>query len=123
VQLLLWDFTNTHPGDSVTNQEYYKRELPSKPKGNVTIHCNQLAPGNYEMKVYQTGYSVNDPYTTYVHMGSPDQLTRDQVKEIKQKNNGDAIIRKNIRISAAQSNNITLPLRENDVYFITITKK
>ena len=123
VQLLLWDFTNTHPGDSVINQEYYKRELPSKPKGNVTIHCNHLAPGNYEMKVYQTGYGVNDPYTTYVHMGSSDQLTRDQVKEIKQKNNGNAIISKNIRISGAQPNKFTLPLRENDVYFITITKK
>jgi xylan 1,4-beta-xylosidase len=28
VQVLLWDFTNTHPGESVNNQVYYVRDLP-----------------------------------------------------------------------------------------------
>src|SRR5690606_28200246 len=36
VQVLLWDFTNTHPGD-VNNQEYYIRDLPAKPKGKVKV--------------------------------------------------------------------------------------
>ena len=33
IQALVWDFTNTHPGDSVNNQVYYIRDLPSKSKG------------------------------------------------------------------------------------------
>ena len=30
IQVLFWDFTNTHPGDSVNNQVYYIRDLPAK---------------------------------------------------------------------------------------------
>jgi xylan 1,4-beta-xylosidase len=29
IQVLFWDFTNTHPGDSVNNQEYYIHDLPA----------------------------------------------------------------------------------------------
>ena len=79
VQALLWDFTNTHPGDSVNNQVYYKRDLPSKPKGNVAIVYKNLPAGKYDVKVYKTGYRVNDAYRTYLDLGSPNQLTGQQV--------------------------------------------
>ena len=39
IQILLWDYTVTNPGDSVNNQIYYKRDLPSLNKGNVKIYA------------------------------------------------------------------------------------
>jgi xylan 1,4-beta-xylosidase len=55
VQVLLWDFTITCP-DSLSNQVYFKRDLPSSQKGKVIINYKNLLAGKYEMKVYQTGY-------------------------------------------------------------------
>jgi len=50
------DFTNTHPGDSVTNQDFYIRDLPAKEKGKVSISVKNLTTGKYEMKVFKIGY-------------------------------------------------------------------
>ena len=123
VQALLWDFTNTHPGDSVNNQVYYKRDLPSKPKGNVAIVYKNLPAGKYDVKVYKTGYRVNDAYSTYLDLGSPIQLTKQQVQKLKEKNNGEPVIHKNVTIVAGKSFNQSFDIKENDVLFITITKQ
>ena len=122
VQVLLWDFTNTHPGDSVSNQLFYKRDLPSRIKGKVIIACKNLAPGKYDMKVYKIGYRVNDAYSTYTDLGSPKQLTKQQVQMIKQKNNGEPILRRTITTGASRSFAQDFDLRENDVLLVTLGK-
>jgi xylan 1,4-beta-xylosidase len=122
VQVLLWDFTNTHPGDSVSNQVYYKRDLPSKPKGKVTLNYKNLPAGKYDLKVYKTGYRVNDPFSTYLDLGSPGQLTKQQVQTLKEKNNGEPLMHKTITIYASKSFSQSFDLKENDVLFVTISK-
>jgi xylan 1,4-beta-xylosidase len=122
VQLLFWDFTNTHPGDSVSNQVFYKRNLPSKEKGEVTVSLKNLSAGNYELKIYKTGYRANDPYTTYLDLGSPSQLTKAQVAKIKTINNGGPVINEKITVTTKGSFSKQLHLKENDVFFVTVTK-
>jgi xylan 1,4-beta-xylosidase len=122
VQVLLWDFTNTIP-DSLKAQAYYKKDLPSNQKGKVTINYKNLSAGKYELKVYETGYKVNDPFTTYIEMGSPSQLTKQQVQIIKQKNNGEPVMHKTITVGASKTFNETLDLRENDVFLVEINKR
>jgi xylan 1,4-beta-xylosidase len=122
VQLLLWDFTRTLPDDSINNQVYYKRDLPSKEKGTVSATIKNLQPGQYKVNIYKTGYRTNDAYTTYRDMGSPEQLTKQQVAQIKQKNNDQPISSKTIKVGAGRSYTENLPLRENDVYFLTVSK-
>jgi xylan 1,4-beta-xylosidase len=122
VQVLLWDFTNTHPGDSVANQVYYKRDLPAKDKGEVSVSIKKLEAGKYELKVYKTGYRVNDPYTAYVDLGSPAQLTKQQVQTIKRKSSGEPVMRKIISVGTSQTFNQSLALRENDVFLVTLDK-
>jgi len=122
VQLLLWDFTITGPEAKVNNQVYYKRDLPAREKGTVKATFNDLVPGKYMLHVYKTGYRANDPYTTYHDLGSPAQLTRQQVALIRQKNNDTPIIRRTITVGADRSYSETFGLRENDVFLITINK-
>jgi xylan 1,4-beta-xylosidase len=122
VQVLLWDFTNMHP-DSVSNQVYYKKDLPSRPKGKVILSYQNLPAGKYELKVYKTGYRVNDAYTTYLDLNSPSQLTKQQVQMIKQKNNGAPIIQKTIVVGAGKIFRESLDMRENDVLLVTINKQ
>src|SRR5476651_2447256 len=42
MQLLLWDFTITHPGDSVNDQNFYKRDLPAKAAASVTLNIKNV---------------------------------------------------------------------------------
>ncbi len=49
IKILAYDFTHTHPGDSVNNQVYYIRDLPSKEKGKLKINIADLPEGNYSL--------------------------------------------------------------------------
>lgn len=122
VQVLLWDFTNTHPGDSVNNQVYYTRDLPSKSKGKVKINISGIPTGMYYLEIYKVGYRVNDPYTTYYDMGRPNQLTKEQVNEIKKQNDGSPIHCEKIEVKTGIPFMKELDIRENDVFLLTLTK-
>jgi xylan 1,4-beta-xylosidase len=88
VQALIWDFTNTHPGPRIHNQEFYKRDLPAQPKNKVTLDLSHLPKGKYTVETYKVGYRVNDAYATYRDLGAPAQLTKAQVAKIKSENSG-----------------------------------
>ncbi|MFZ0596366.1 MAG: glycoside hydrolase, partial [Flavobacterium sp.] len=123
VQLLFWDFTNTHPGDSVNNQTYYIQDLPSKPKGSVKIEIEGLRKGNYILEIYKVGYKVNDAYADYLAMGKPSQLNREQVKKIKEKNNGALIATEKVTVTAKGNYNTTYKINENDVVLFNFVKQ
>jgi xylan 1,4-beta-xylosidase len=122
IQVLFWDFTNTHPGDSVNNQVYYVRELPSKSKGKVNVSISGVPKGKYELEVYKVGYRSNDAYSTYFDMGRPGQLTKQQVEEIKRLNNGSPVSKETIKVKANSNFLKELEMRENDVYFLNLVR-
>ena len=120
VQALVWDFTNTHPGKQVHNQEFYKRDLPSQPKNIVTLDLSHLRKGKYTVETYKVGYRVNDAYDTYRDLGTPAQLTMTQVAEIKSKNNGAPLETKTVKIGRDGKFEQQFDLRENDVVLVTL---
>jgi len=122
-QVLLWDYTYTHPGDSVLNQMYYIRDLPAKPKGKVTVEIANVPPGKYMLEIYRTGYRVNDPYTAYLLMGRPDQLTRQQVETLKQKSSGKPAAVETVKVDKKGLATKTLDINENDVYLLNWIKQ
>ncbi len=122
VQLLLWNFTNTSRDEKVNNQQYYIRDLPAKDKGYVDIHFKNLAPGKYKMMMCKTGYRVNDPYSTYLDLGSPGQLTKQQAALIRQKNNDIPVINQAITVGSNGCYNKRLDIKENDVLLILLNK-
>ncbi|KQO29830.1 glycoside hydrolase [Flavobacterium sp. Leaf82] len=123
VQLLFWDFTNTHPGDSMNNQTYYIKDLPSKPKGSIKIEVDGLQKGNYTLEIYKVGYKVNDAYADYLAMGKPSQLSREQVKSIKEKNNGALIATEKVAINAKGTFSKDYKISENDVVLFNFVKQ
>ena len=120
VQALVWDFTNTHLGTNLINQVFYKRDLPSQPKNKVTLNLSHLTKGKYRMEIYKVGYRVNDAYDTYRDLGSPAQLTKAQVAEIKAKNSGAPLEIKTVKIGRDGKFERQFDLRENDVVFVTL---
>ncbi len=122
VQVLFWDFTNTHPGDSANNQVYYVRNLPAKAKGKVRLDLSGIPEGTYALEVYQVGYHVNDAYTTYLEMGKPGQLTKQQVEQIKEFNDNAPISTGIVKLNAEGKFSREFDLRENDVFFINLIR-
>jgi len=122
VQLLFWNFTITHPGDSVNNQVYYRRDLPSRNMVPAEVNIKHLSPGKYKMEVYKVGYRANDAFTTYYDLKLPTQLTKQQVEIIKHSASGEAAAVYDINVGAGGEVKKTFPMRENDVYFIDLKK-
>jgi xylan 1,4-beta-xylosidase len=120
VQALVWDFTNIFPRTNMINQVFYKRDLPAKPKDKVTLAVSHLPKGKYTMQIYQIGYRVNDAYDTYLDLGSPAQLTRAQVAEIKAKNSGAPLAIRTVKIGADGKFKQQFDLRENDVVLVML---
>jgi xylan 1,4-beta-xylosidase len=122
IQALVWDFTNTHPGDSLHNQKYYIQDLPAKQKGKLKINLAHVPAGKYSLKIYKVGYRVNDAYTSYLDMGKPLQLNRQQVNKLKSQNNGAPVITEKIEIRSNGIFSKELALRENDVFLVNLVK-
>jgi xylan 1,4-beta-xylosidase len=122
MQILAWDFTNTHPGDSVHNQKYYIQDLPSKSKGKLKINITKVPDGMYALEVYKVGYRSNDAYSTYLSMGKPSQLTKKQVEQIKNQNDGSPVLKEIVIVKDGAPFSKELDLRENDVFFLNFIK-
>jgi xylan 1,4-beta-xylosidase len=122
IQILAWDYTYTHPSDSVNNQVYYIRDLPSKSKGKLKINIAKVPEGVYSLEVYKVGYRCNDAYSSYLSLGRPAQLTKLQVDQIKKQNDGSPISKEIITVKAGTLFSKELDLKENDVYFLSLVK-
>ena len=120
VQALIWDFTYTHPGPRIHNQEFYKRDLPAQPKNKVTLDLLHLPKGKYTVETYKIGYRVNDAYDTYRDLGAPAQLTKAQVAKIKSENSGAPADVRTANIGRDGKFEQQFDLRENDVVLVTL---
>jgi xylan 1,4-beta-xylosidase len=123
IEVLLWDFTNTLPEDSVNNQAYYVRDLPANRKGKVTLNIAGIPQGAYTLEIHKVGYHVNDAYSTYLAMNKPHDLTIQQVAQIKKQNDGSPVSTETIQVKENGLFNKILELHENDVYFVNLVKK
>jgi xylan 1,4-beta-xylosidase len=123
VQVLFWDFTNTHPGDTVNNQVYYIRDLPAKSKGKVKVNISGIPEGAYTVEIFKVGYHINDPYSTYLTMNKPRQLTKQQVEQIRKLNDGSPVFHEISKVKADGAFVKVLDLSENDVFLLNMIKQ
>ncbi|KQB43752.1 Beta-xylosidase [Flavobacterium daejeonense] len=121
LQVLFWDFTYDLP-DQTNNQQYYIKDLASKPKGTVKVQLAGLEKGSYALKISKVGYKVNDAYTDYLAMGKPSQLSKQQVNVLKEKNNGDPVFTEILTIDSDGKYNKDFQIKENDVVLVNLIK-
>ncbi|HEY9154118.1 MAG TPA: hypothetical protein VIM69_03240 [Opitutaceae bacterium] len=122
VQVLFWDFTITHPGPSIINQEYYKIDHPSKPKGEVEVKLAHLAPGKYILKAHRVGYESNDVYSAWHKLGSPAQLTKKQVVTLRAAADDKPVREEDVKVPSSGIFNQKFEIRENDVWLVELVK-
>ena len=120
-QLLFWNYTP--PATKESNQQFFTRDLPAKDFGSVRVLVKSLPPGAYQMNIYRVGYQVNDVYTAYLKLGLPADLSRAQVRELGEQNDGRAINSGRVRVAAGQPFVHDVLLRENEAYLITLERQ
>jgi xylan 1,4-beta-xylosidase len=120
IQALVWNFTNTHPGKNVNNQVFYNRDQPSSPREKVTLNLSGIPGGNYTVEIFKVGYRVNDAYTAYLDLGSPKQLTRAQVAQLKAASTGAPDSTAKVQVGGDGAFRHEVVLRDNDVVLVTL---
>lgn len=121
VQALFWEFNPVEPKDSLNDQEFFKMEFIPKAAGSTKFFIKNIPNGTYQLQIYQTGYKVNDAYTTYLEMGAPSQLTVKQENTLKSICSGMPI--QNEIISVSDSKFVKeFMMRDNDVYLVLLKK-
>jgi xylan 1,4-beta-xylosidase len=121
VQVLLWDYSPEVPPTGQIDQTYYAQILPARDRGTVHVLLNHMPEGRYELKLYRIGYEINDPYTDYLALGAPSQLSLQQVQYLKEKNDGSPSVQKIVDTKDG-SIGYDLPIRTNDVALLLLTR-
>ena len=122
VQALFWDFTITHPGPSIINQEFYKADQPSKPTRAAELKLTGLTPGAYDLLATKVGYRANDVQSAWRDLGSPAQLTRAQIDFLRRASAGAPAIDERVEVGADGSFARPFAMRENDVWFVELRR-
>jgi xylan 1,4-beta-xylosidase len=120
IAAVVWDYSPVVPPNNLTDQVYYKQELPTTDKGRLTLKLKGIPNGTYKLAIYQIGYQQNDAFTTYLKMGSPKQITPAQVETLNKVSSGAPISQSQIAIKDGHWTKM-LPLRANDCYEVVLT--
>ena len=119
VQVLIWDWT--HPYQNSYNQDYFSKEQASAVKESVQLKIANVQKGKYRMEVYKVGYQQNDPYSEYLKMGKPSQITKAQVERFKLLSTGLPVSKTIVNITSGTFEH-QLQVRTNDIVFIKLIK-
>ena len=65
---------------------------------------------------------MNDPYSTYLTLNKPKQLTKKQVEQIKKLNDGSPVSHEMVKVKTDAVFLKELDLRENDVFLLKMIK-
>jgi xylan 1,4-beta-xylosidase len=122
VQVLLWNITNP-TGGKISDQDYFFQPHPAREKESVTVRLKNLSPGKYRLAIYRIGYHFNDPYSRYLEMGSPSDLSREAVAELKNLSSGKPVSETAIDVNSDGNFEMPLTLRDADVYFLSLTRE
>ena len=122
VQALVWNYAPIVPPKGETGQSFYRKELLSANKGTLRIELDQLPKGRYSVSTYAVGYQKNDAYTAYLRMGAPSQLTQAQVQALDKLASGVPMEQSVIEHPGGAFVR-DMPLRENDIFLVVLTKQ
>ena len=121
-QVLLWDLTHPTSG-KVSNQDYFLHSHPANKKGNVTVKLKNLSPGSYRLAVRQIGYHQRDPYSRYLELGQPSDISRETIADLKKISEGAPASESTVTVTSSGEFVTSLPVRENSVYFLSLARQ
>jgi xylan 1,4-beta-xylosidase len=122
VQALLWNYTPVAPPDNESDQIFYQKEQPARSAAPTALKITDMQDGSYTMNVYRTGYKQNDAYTAWLHLGSPNQLTPQQVTSLQSAASGAPVETQTITIRNGIFDH-EFEMHENDTVLVILKKQ
>jgi xylan 1,4-beta-xylosidase len=121
IRAVIWDFEQ--PVQKVSNRSFFTRAIPNHPAAPVHLLLTHLAPiAPYRLRVYRTGYHANDAYTAYIEMGSPRQLTSEQVAHLNDVTRDLPETDKVVKAEPKGTLEVTLPMSSNDIVLVKLER-
>lgn len=118
VSAIVWDWVL--PAQTVSNRPFYTKVLPAASTGTVNVRFSGVRPGIYQLQVRRTGFRANDAHTAYLEMGSPTDLTPQQLAELQRLTEDRPERRNEVTVPASGVVDLPLPMRSNDVILIEL---
>jgi len=116
--VLVWDAQQREQPTS--NGVYFGKPLPAVDAPAVQLSLKHLAPGNYRVQVRRTGYKANDAHTAYLEMGSPKQLSAEQLRTLQGLTTDKPELDKVVKVGGKGELQQKLRMRSNDVVLVTL---
>ncbi len=123
VQVLLWDaMLPSQDQKTEPNQVFFRKDLKAKDIGLTRVELVNVPPGLYRLSVHKVGYAANDLFDAYRRLGMPKKPDARQLAALKGATQDKAVVEKDVKVGADGLFKTQVPLRQNDVYFIELTK-
>jgi xylan 1,4-beta-xylosidase len=115
---LVWDWVM--PDQQVSNRPFYTKLLPATSAPKVRLRMNGLQPGRYRLQVRRTGFRANDAQTAWLEMGSPKDLSPEQLRRLQDGTRDVPEQDKRIRVGKSGTFDLSLKMRSNDVLLVEL---
>jgi xylan 1,4-beta-xylosidase len=123
VQALIFDLTDPRGKSQDQDPIVFGKQLIPNPKPPVQLTLSSIPPGNYHLSIYRIGYNENDPYSAYLKMGAPTQLSIAQVKQLKSLAAGAPSEESDISISTSGKWQHDVAMHDNEVVLVTLVPR
>jgi len=121
VTAVIWDFEQ--PDQKVSNRSFYTKPIPAHAAAPVQLQVTHLVPNAaYRLEVHRTGYHANDAYSAYIEMGSPKDLTAEQVAHLNALTRDLPETDKVLRSGPTGTVELAVPMNSNDVVLVEVTR-
>jgi xylan 1,4-beta-xylosidase len=117
VQVLAWDYAA--PEQPVSNRPFFTMIHPVVATQPLQIALSGMQPGSYEARTFRTGFERNDAYTAYLRLGSPPQLTPEQVADLQASTLDEPEVQ-TLQIGPGGSGLLTVPMQQYDVVLVEL---
>ncbi|MEO7293366.1 MAG: glycoside hydrolase [Ginsengibacter sp.] len=121
LQILFWNMHLPFGDTTIFDEIYFRKIIPAADAGNVSINIDHVPNGRYNLLIYKVGYHNNDPYSAYLEMGAPYNISLSQEAALKKISSGEPVSKKQITITNEIYSD-QFRVNENDIYFIRLIR-
>jgi xylan 1,4-beta-xylosidase len=121
VQVLFWNQQLPFADAPFFSDSLFRLNPPPPVTAPVSVRLSNIPNGKYEVSVYRTGYHHNDPFSAWLEMGSPANLSIPQTAALKKVASGDPETRQEVTIKDGRYE-AEFGTRQNDIYFIKLVR-
>ena len=121
VVAVIWDFET--PNQKASNRSFYTKLIPAHVAAPVQMQVAHLVPHTtYRLEVRRTGYRANDAYSAYIELGSPKELSAEQIVHLNELTRDLPEPDKTTRTGSEGTLQITVPMTSNDIVLVSLRR-